>query len=287
MKALIVGMGFGKALYGNIYKNWEWDVTYVDLYDKTAHHKNISDVTGQFDIAHICTPTYTHYNIADAAAKLSKIVLVEKPGVACESHWDDLLNGNSGTRIMMTKNNQYRNNIEQMQQAAAQAKDIQLNWINNNRIPKPGSWFTSKHLSYGGVSRDLIPHMLSLYQLLNVNWQTTNRSSSQLEQKWSLNDIENSDYGKVDKKGFYNVDDFCTMQYIETDKSYTCTANWRSMTGDDIAVHCDETVFELGLCPEDAYERMIRTAIENKDNEEFWQQQKEMDLWIHRELETL
>ena len=39
--------------------------------------------------------------------------------------------------------------------------------------------------------------------------------------------------------------------------------------------------FELGLCPEDAYKRMIETAISNIANKEFWANELKQDLWIH------
>lgn len=285
MKALIAGMGFGKVLYGNIYKNMGWDIEYLDLYNKEADYKNIDDaVKNKYDTVHICTPNYSHYALADKAAKVSKFVFVEKPGVAITSHWEDLLKDNSNTRIMMTKNNQYRNNINEMQDAATNASAINFHWINHNRIPKPGSWFTTKHLAFGGVSRDLIPHMLSLYQMLNFDWKASTLTGKQLEQRWTLDSVNDSSYGEVDPNGFYNVDDYCMLQYNE---KYTCVADWRSMNGDDIAIHVDNKKFELGLCPEEAYQNMIQTALDNENNDEFWQQQKDMDVWIHQQLEAL
>ena len=285
MKTLIAGMGFGKILYGNIYKNMGWDIEYLDLYNKEANYKHIDDaVKSNYDTVHICTPNYSHYVLADKAAKVSDFVFVEKPGVAQSSHWDDLLKDNSNTRIMMTKNNQYRSNIGEMQDAANNASVINLRWINHNRIPKPGSWFTTKHLSYGGVSRDLMPHMLSLYQMLNPEWRTSTVTDHGLKQNWTLDNIDGSDYGDVDRKGFYNVDDYCMIQY---NGKYNCVTDWRSMSGDDIAIHTDNNTFELGLCPEEAYQNMILTALDNKDNDSFWQEQKEMDIWIHQQLEAV
>ena len=63
---------------------------------------------------------------------------------------------------MMTKNNQYRENITEMAEAADPKKGVtRINWINDNRVPS-GSWFTNKELAFGGVSRDLMPNLLSL-----------------------------------------------------------------------------------------------------------------------------
>jgi predicted dehydrogenase len=284
MKTLIAGMGFGKVLYGNIYKNMGWDIEYLDPFNKEANYKTFDDVKDRYDTVHICTPNYSHYVLSDKAAKVSKFVFVEKPGVATSSHWEDLLKDNSKTRIMMTKNNQYRSNINEMQDAATDASVINFHWINNNRIPKPGSWFTAKHSAFGGVSRDLMPHMLSLYQMLNPDWKDSALTGKQLAQRWTLDSVADSGYGEVDPKGIYNVDDYCMLQYNE---KYNCVADWRSMNGDDIAIHVDDKTFELGLCPEEAYQSMILTALDNENNKEFWQQQKDMDLWIHQQLEAL
>jgi len=286
MRALIVGTGFG-SLYKSIYESMEWKVTTVDAADTSADYSSIDQVTGKFDTAHICTPNFTHYELADSAAKLSKIVFVEKPGVASSEEWQQLLDNNPDTRIMMVKNNQYRDNIKDMIKSAAKAKVVQCFWINNDRIPKPGSWFTTKELAFGGVSRDLLPHMLSLYQMFNSDWNETERSNVECEQHYELSDITDSDYGEVDMNGTYDVDDWCSMYYIKQDTTFVCAAEWRSLVGDNIAVYCDDQKFELGLCPEDAYERMILTAQINRVNNDFWKQQKEMDLWIHRQLETL
>jgi hypothetical protein len=51
----------------------------------------------------------------------------------------------------------------------------------------------------------------------------------------------------------------------------------------------DNTVerFELGWCPEEAYLNMIKDADNNVTNNEFWQDQFIIDLWIHQRIENL
>ena len=285
MNILIVGMGFGKAVYGEIYKQRNHRVVYVDLFDPNADYQSIKSIKGErFDVAHICTPNYSHHSLADDAAVISNIVFVEKPGVANSEGWNDLVNDHPNTRIVMVKNNQYRHNIDDMKQAAIKADRVNIHWRNRNRIPSPGSWFTTKHLAFGGVSRDLVPHLLSIYQMLNPNWKTSDITNSFAIQNWNLSNIQDSDYGTVNNNGIYNVDDSCRIQY---DEKYNLWGDWRSMEPDDIAVHADDTVFELGLCPESAYESMIDTALANADNDEFWHKQKEMDIWVHQQLEAL
>lgn len=286
MKALIVGLGFGKVLYGNIYKILEWEVTTVDLHNSAADYRSITDIPPgvEFDIAHICTPNHTHYQLAAEAAPISKIVMVEKPGVRSSSEWQQLLDQFPHTRFMMTKNNQYRFDLADLQSGAADADVIDIVWSNRNRIPNPGSWFTNKELAFGGVSRDLMPHLLSIYQMLNANWRTDPVVFSQTRQNWNLDNIVNSDYGTVSADGVYNVDDYCVIQF----GGYTLTADWASKTPDKIGVYSgDKSIYQLGLCPESAYRRMILTATAYADYDLFWEQQKEMDLWIHQQLETL
>jgi predicted dehydrogenase len=286
MRALIVGTGFGN-LYKSIYESMGWNVTTVDIADPSADYKTIDQVLEGIDIAHICTPNFTHYELACKAAKRSNIVLVEKPGVSTAEQWARLLDENPHTRFMMVKNNQYRNNIQEMIAAARKSKTVKCLWINDNRIPKPGSWFTNRELAFGGVSRDLLPHMLSLYQMFNPHWIFSNCVKSHSEQRYTLDNITNSAYGEVVNDGVYDVDDLAVKHYSYHNIEYECVADWRSETGDNIAVYCDDSKFVLGLCPEEAYERMIRTAHSNLTNDDFWKEQREMDLWIHRQLETM
>ena len=45
--------------------------------------------------------------------------------------------------------------------------------------------------------------------------------------------------------------------------------------------------FELGWCPEDAYLNMIKDAVDNIHNQQFWLDQYEIDTWIHKQIENL
>jgi predicted dehydrogenase len=286
MRALIVGLGFGKAVYKPIYENLGWDIVTVDSINPEANFKFISEVKGKFNVAHICTPNFTHYELADAAAKISKIVFVEKPGVKTAAQWQQLLDNNPKTRIVMTKNNQYRDNIMDMARSAAENPDenVNIDWVNKNRVPNPGSWFTTKELAFGGVSRDLMPHMLSIYQMLNPNWLEDKATFSRTYQNWGLSQIDTTDYGVVNKQGTYDVDDACTFEFGR----FHLYANWRSVTKDEqVGVTTSVAKYPLGLCPVEAYERMIKTAIKNQSTDKFWEQQKEMDLWIHQQLELV
>ena len=290
MKSLIVGMGIG-----NLYKAVleELGHTTVTVDRDPAKNADYGDVDmamaahGKFDTVHICTPNFTHMSIARKVAALSRIVFVEKPGVANAEAWAQLVKDYPQTRFMMVKNNQWRGNIEQMRELAKGSKVIDVNWINRDRVPSPGTWFTTKSLSYGGVSRDLMPHLLSLFMAIEPNYTDAELTSEIVMQNWLLEDLTKTDYGTVNANGTYDVDDMCRFEFAIGDQQWNLTANWRSQTTDDIALHFDNGVsIPLGLCPESAYKAMIAEAVENIDNDEFWRKQFVQDIWIHSKIDV-
>ena len=158
-----------------------------------------------------------------------------------------------------------------------------------NCIPHPGSWFTTKELAFGGVSRDLMPHLLSLYIALNPKWNDDPVDAKGAMAKWKLKDIDSTEYGTVNPSGTYDVDDQCFMTF---GNKWYLEANWRSMDKEDSSIEFimpDGTVerFELGWCPEDAYQRMIQDAVDNTNNSTFWTKQFAQDVWIHQMIENL
>lgn len=295
MKSLVIGMGIGQ-LYQSVLEQLGHTVITVDTdpsmgadyYDYVAAYMVHDDT---FDTVHICTPNYTHINLARfAGAHDAKIVFVEKPGVENHAVWESLVNDFPQTRFMMVKNNQYRDEILKFKSLAQQSSTVKILWNNRNRIPKPGSWFTNKSLSFGGVSRDLIPHMLSYYCAL-TDYKKGNKLFALAEQKWQLQDIDSSDYGTVDPNGVYDVDDFCELEYKNGNTKYVLSANWRTLKESDICIRFDmpgrAVRYELGLCPEIAYSKMIQQAIQNLNNKDYWQEQLAQDIWIHKQIERL
>ena len=292
MKSLIVGMGIGK-LYQSVLTQLGHEVITVDSdISKMANFPSVDPAIiahAPFDLVFICTPNFTHQDLAYKLAPFSKIVFVEKPGVVNSKEWTKLVHSFKTTRFMMVKNNMWRNNINDLKDCATKSKYVNIAWIRKNCIPSPGSWFTTKELAFGGVSRDLMPHLLSLYIALNPNWKNDQLMESTAIQQWQLGEIESTEYGTVYPNGVYNVDDSCVFDFAD---KWNLSANWRSMSVD----HSDITfidhdgnkeVFDLGWCPEEAYLNMISDAIENLNNNEFWINQLEQDEWIHKKIEKL
>jgi predicted dehydrogenase len=291
MKSLIVGMGIGN-LYKDVLTKLGHEVITVDT--NPAVNADFTDVepallSGPFDTVHICTPNYTHESIARLVAPLAGIVFIEKPGVESASAWFNLTQDYPATRFMMVKNNMWRNNIAELAASASIAKTINIRWIRKNCIPHPGSWFTTRKLAYGGVSRDLMPHLLSLYIAMNPNWEQEPVMGKGAQIMWQLKDIDSTEYGVIYPRGTYDVDDLC---YIDFGDKWACRANWRSMDKEDSSIEFlfqdgSGLRFELGWCPEEAYHNMIVDAITNVDNKDFWTNQLKQDLWIHKQLESL
>jgi predicted dehydrogenase len=291
-RSLVIGMGIGQ-LYKTVLENLDHEVITVDQDpSKGAMLPSVDAailVYAPFDTVHICTPNFTHFEIAAKIAPVSKMIFIEKPGVADSNSWNILLETFKYTRFMMVKNNMWRSNINDLKELASQAKTVKIKWIRKNCIPSPGSWFTTKKLAFGGVSRDLMPHLLSLYVAMNPHWRADTVNGTTTLAAWKLEDIDNTDYGVVNPKGTYDVDDVCVINF--TDK-WTCAANWRSMDTEDSSIEFimqDNSVerCELGWCPEEAYQAMIKEAVERVDDAKFWTDQYEQDTWIHTVIEKL
>ena len=290
MNSLIIGMGIGQ-LYKNVLTNLNAKITTVDPdISKGADFPTVESAIlarGPFDTAHICTPNWTHSSIATQLAHDCKIVFIEKPGLKTASNWMTLVHAFPETRFMMVKNNMWRDTISDYIDFASRAKKVNLNWINKDRIPSPGTWFTTKELAFGGVSRDLMPHLLSLYISMNPNWEQEPLNGADSLTNWKLSDLKTTDYGTVKSDGTYDVDDEC---YINFGDKWTLTANWKSLDKDkrniEFVMQNDSVLtFELGLCPEYAYQNMIEDAYKNKNNDEFWKSQLLQDYWIHERME--
>lgn len=292
MKSLIVGMGIGQ-LYKTVLTQLGHDIVTLDTDPaKAADFTDIEQALAQhtwFDTVHICTPNFTHESIARQVASVASIVFIEKPGLANKQAWQALLDDFPATRFILVKNNMWRDNIAELQARANSAEIVNIDWIRKNCIPSPGSWFTNRQLAFGGVSRDLMPHLLSWYVALNPNWRTEKLSDATAIQNWSLDRIESTEYGTVYPNGTYDVDDECRLAF---GGKWRLTANWRSTEVERSAITFVDAdtrseVFELGWCPEYAYLNMISDAIKNLNNQEFWDTQREIDTWIHQRIETL
>ena len=135
-----------------------------------------------------------------------------------------------------------------------------------------------------------MPHLLSIFIALNPQYKTANEIGRSSLRKWELEDLLDTEYGVVDPKGTYDVDDYCSIIFDDYTKSWHLTADWKDGSRDQRNIEfimSDGSVetFELGLCPENAYKNMIREAKTNLNNNTWWEEQYEQDFWIHTQVE--
>lgn len=294
MHSLIIGMGIG-ALYTKVLTEAGHSVTTVDTNPLArADYTQLECAfahRGLYDTIHICTPNFTHRELAAQCAPHARIVFVEKPGVQYGSEWNQLVHDFPNTRFMLVKNNQHRTNIETLTDLAHSSSVIKLHWINKNRVPQAGSWFTTNALAYGGVSRDLLPHLLSFLCCFEQKFEDLGIIDMQKMQRWQLSDLTHTEYGTVNKSGVYDVDDFASITFQLNGRQYELVADWRSNTVDDRSIEFVGTSgsikFNLGLCPEIAYSTMIETAFRNLNNNAYWDNQLRQDSWIHAAMENI
>jgi predicted dehydrogenase len=294
MKSLIIGMGIG-SLYQTVLHETGNETVTVDVDPaKKSDYTSLESALNQhahFDTVHICTPNYTHAEIADLVAGHTRIVFVEKPGVATEYEWKRLVERHPNTRITMVKNNQWRPHYRYLKESYQNSESVTLRWENQNRVPSAGSWFTTRRLAFGGVSRDLLPHLLSFVSSWSDQFDTAEILSHCTEQRWQLGDLKSTEYGTVQPNGTYDVDDFVKLELTLDGKKLLLIADWKNNSHDDRSVCFSQrnsaVRFELGLCPESAYQMMIETAFQNLNNDAFWEKQYRQDTWIHRVLESM
>lgn len=304
-KVLIIGLGIG-----NLYKkiltehNGKDKFEVITLDSSPSKHpdyltlKDVKKDHTKFDLAIICCPNHYHeeYVLGLKNENMAKNILVEKPGLKDFATWALYSCAVDPNKLIMVKNNLYRTRtLEDIKRTIKdnfqQISEIKIDWLNKDRIPKPGSWFTNKELSWGGVSRDLMPHLLSIYYAL---FESTNDPTIQWSiRNYSMNDIEGSEYGDVQKEDpVYNVDDYASITFdTEIRKKIIpvkLDACWKgakeSKIGVTIIINDQPIFYDFGLCPEDAYYKMIEDTLNMTSKQ--YNKHKIIDSWIHQILDN-
>jgi predicted dehydrogenase len=292
-KICIVGMGIGN-LYKSVTESLGWHAVTVDPdVSKHATYLDISTIPEdeKFDMAIICTPNYLHESVARQLTKYTDRIVVEKPGFATLAHWTNFQTEFPRVKLFMVKNNMYRvTELEYIRESIREygVESIKILWVNKNRVPGAGSWFTDKKFAYGGVSMDLMPHALSVVQaILREPNLTRDNFIARRYQAYSLkDDVFNSNYGNSNPNGVYNVDDQAYFHTYVSGVSVECITTWKV---DNIARDFAEWHIRLkngftlkytaGLCPENAYAAMLDAYMLMTDKK--YQSYVEYDRTVH------
>ena len=114
--------------------------------------------------------------------------------------------------------------------------------------------------------------------------QHITRTSYAMTQQWKLGDMLGSDYGNVDPNGTYDVCDFAQETWHLNDTIINIEAGWKAGIDDQaITLHTKDSSYKwnFGLCPDYAYGEMIVQGLT-----EDYDYHKEIDTWIHKQLEV-
>lgn len=297
-KLCIVGLGIG-SLYKAAAESLGWEVITVD--PNPLRHADYWDVTLmspelRFDMAIICTPNDRHEPLARLLTRHTDKIVVEKPGFGMYERWVKFQTEHPRVKLFMVKNNMYRTqDIEFLREQIMDygVESIKVYWINKNRIPGAGSWFTNKELAYGGVSCDLMPHALSVVQAL-LREPNIGRENfiARRHQVYSLtDDVFNTNYGNCDPEGVYDVDDQAYFHTTFDGISIECITTWKidNITRDLAEWHIKlkngfTIKYIAGLCPESAYAEMLDAYMLMTDKK--YLDHMEYDRAIHHILDS-
>lgn len=285
MKALLAGFGgIGMNVYYPELIKLGYDVEILDKISENAKYKFVTEIDSAYDLAVVCTPNSTHEYISRyLASKGTRRIFVEKPGVMNSSVWLKLCDDYNNTQFHLVKNNLYRNNYGDVldMMASDDVIGVDINWLNENRIPNPGSWFTTAAESFGGISRDLMPHLYCFAVKLFGQDKVRRTPFKQFaHQRWDLKGISSTDYGKVNSAGTYDVDDVAYAYKKIGDVSLRLSASWKEGYDKQSIVmylrNGSTYEWEFGLCPAEAYGVMLQDTTDSL----------ELDVSIHNFLES-
>lgn len=242
-----------------------YQIDVLDSFVPGATFSHLNEVKGAYDIAVICTPNYTHLEYAAYfASKGTAHIFVEKPGVSKASEWASLC-GLTNSKFHLVKNNLYRDNYGSIIPImdTGEVIGVDINWLNGNRIPNPGGWFTNSKYALKGVSGDLMPHLYCFaLKIFGEDALLSAKFKQQCFQRWSLENIINTDYGTVFSDGVYNVDDYATARATVNGIPLKMTASWKEgYDKQSITLYLENGStheWTFGLCPAEAYGKMLQ-----------------------------
>lgn len=291
----IVGLGIG-SLYVSVAKTLGYNIVTID-YNPALHadYLTVDDLPShlKFDMAIICLPNYLHESVAAKLVSRTSRIVVEKPGFESAKHWSEFQQKH-GIKLFMVKNNMFRTNFYRVVadiETTDPIESIKILWINKDRVPGAGSWFTNKEMSYGGVSRDLIPHTLSVVQQILCTPNIDSDFTASCEQVYDLKDITTNKWGTANPDGVYNVDDHAYFSTTIGDVKVECAATWKN---NNISKDRAEwrvkfksglsLVYTAGLCPEESYVAMINNYMNVTELQ--YQHYLKYDIAIHNILDN-
>ena len=110
MRALLAGFGgIGANVYYPELKKLGYDVDVLDAKVPDVQYTDVKQVQQAYDLAVVCTPNFTHEEIAATlASKGTEHIFIDKPGLQTERKWYKMCFQYPDTMFHLVKNNLYR-----------------------------------------------------------------------------------------------------------------------------------------------------------------------------------
>jgi len=238
-----------------------------------------------FDVAIIATPNHLHEEHVRRVGRNASVIFVEKPGLRSTADWVQLYGEllGQGTYMVMVKNNYYRAQmLRNLTEGSLPIKQANFLWLNKDRMPP--EWSQKEDLAFGGVSRDLMPHLINSAQAIFGTHLGKVISSGRCK-LWNF-----SKTGGVDDHAWIQLELSGTVINLiaawKTDWVGEDTVRWGFKFDDAMPGLQEETslVYNAGLCPNQPYREMLREALQGDMQ---FQEQFDLDIVTHSLMEKI
>lgn len=222
--------------------------------------QSISDIIlMQPDLVLIATPNKFHIEYAEMLLKQNISVWIEKPICLSLQEYSRLKFAfdKSDAIFIPSAASKFREDVHALSKLLEENKcgsirSMRLEWIRSSGIPNPGSWFTNKNLSGGGVGFDLGWHMLDVgFSLLNypdINLALATTTSNFMRKRYGSTALWRNDPLPKENLPAEVEDRFIGFIVTKNNVSINLNLAWASHEPYDctnLFVECENAVLEL------------------------------------------
>lgn len=178
---MVVGAGWiARQGYLPAFARLGWRATCFDTGDDPAGRAalvraiDLARQSGPATLCIVATPNASHLALAGAFLANGCRVLVEKPACLPWEVETAVAAALPLERLFVSTPFRFRPDVVRLIDAVAEGavgeiRSVEATWRRRSGIPRPGSWYTARRLSGGGVLADLGPHLLDTAMTL-LGW---------------------------------------------------------------------------------------------------------------------